>query len=187
MKTHRRIVVASLLLLAVAGCTPEPQWPLSNTPTLPAEIKVESATIFYCNNVRCQLLGVTEPDDAELRKQALDFSRRWFKRIGNHFAIANRNSPLKNEDGTCVVWIRGEDTYNSCLSAELVRAGLVNVNYSSLPDYNFIIRGKAEVYQSTWRQQLNEAAHDYKKGVKPKVLFDWPPKDGPQFGSEKAE
>lgn len=194
MKTHRRIVVASLLLLAVAGCGPESQrnlaskaaWPLSDTPTMPAEIKVESATIFYCNNVRCQLLGVTEYGDAELRKQALDFSRRWFEDGGKYIIIHNDTNPLKSEDGTCVVWIRGGAPHITCLNTELVRAGLVNVNYSSLLDYNFMMRGKAEDHQSIWRQQLDEAADDYKKGVKPKVYFDWLPKEDQQLETEQA-
>jgi hypothetical protein len=193
---------ASLLVVAAAGCSTESQsnqvvgtassvpaastinqasrrpWPLTSVSTMPAQIKIESATVFYCKGVRCQLLGVTEPEDPDLRNQALDFCRRWFDSIGNYIGIYNDSNPLQKENGTCIVWIRGYDTHLSCLSAELVRAGLVNVDYMSLHDYKFMVPGKSEDYQETWREQLDEAAEDHRKGIKPKVLFDWPPLKG---------
>ena len=201
MKTHGK-TLASILLVAIAGCNSESQstqgagrapsvpaastiyqapgrsWPLTSVSTMPAQIKIESATVLYCNGIRCQLLGVTEPEGPDLRNQALDFCRRWFDRIGNYIGIYNDSNPLQKEDGTCIVWIRGYDTHMSCLSAELVRAGLVNVDYVSLADYNFMVLGKPKDYQETWREQLDEAADDHRKGVKPRVLFDWPPLKG---------
>jgi hypothetical protein len=83
------------------------------------------------------------------------------------------------EAGTPVVWIRGYDCYSSCLSEELVRAGLVDMDDARWEDYTFTVPrkgvkgGKA---LENWRGILHKAKEGYMRGEKPQVLFEWPSK-----------
>jgi hypothetical protein len=179
---------ASILVVALCGCCgcgdsdrhplgdKKMIWPLSSTRTMPAEIVVQSGTTFRCGGVPCQLLGVKEREDSNVRKQAEEFTKAWFKSIGNYIGIYNDSNPLVAEDGTAVVWIRGYDCYLSCLSEELVRAGLVEVDESQWPDYTFDVPTKSGDAQENWRGILHMAKEGHKQGEKLRVLFDWPQK-----------
>ena len=74
-----------------------------------------------------------------------------------------------------VVWVRGYDTYLSCLSEELVRAGLVELDASRWPDYTFTVPTKEGVAVEDWRGILRKAKEGHERGEKLRVLFDWPP------------
>jgi hypothetical protein len=95
---------------------------------MPAKITVLSGTTFRSGGVPCQLLGVKEADDPAIQKRAKEFTKTWFKSIGNYIGVYNSSNPLVTKDGTAVVWICGYDFYLSCLSEELVRAGLAKVD-----------------------------------------------------------
>ena len=78
------------------------------------------------------------------------------------------------EDGTAVVWIRGYDTYLSCLSEELVRVGLAEVDDSRWADYTFTVPKKDGDAVEDWLGILRKAKEGHERGEKPHVLFDWP-------------
>ncbi len=140
-----------------------------------SDITVLSATTFLLNGQECKLLGVSESDDPELREEALAFTTTWFSEIGNHIGVYNASNPLRMEDGTCVVWIRGYDSHLSCLNVELVRAGLVNIEHEQWKQYSFTEPAKEGEVVADWRGDLDEAKEAHERGEKPKVLFEWPP------------
>ncbi len=183
----------SVMLLAAIGCRSEERaattretageppattsgqiWPLNDVNTMPAEIEVLSATTFRCSNNKCQLLGVKESNDPAVRERALEFSRRWFKSLRNFIGIANRDQPLQLGDGTCVVWVFGHDAFRSLLNVELVRAGLVEVDYAQWKNYTFMIPIKTGKAQEDWQGELEKAKAGHQRGEKPRVLFEWP-------------
>jgi hypothetical protein len=141
----------------------------------PSDIKVHSATVFSFEGQKCKLLGVSESEDADVRKRAMQFTTTWFDSIGNYIGVYNASNPLRLEDGTNVVWIRGYDSYLSCLNVELARAGLVELDYESFKDYSFTEPTKEGEEVATWRGDLDAAKQGHEGGEKPKVLFDWPP------------
>ena len=151
-------------------------WPLKDLQATPAEITVLSGTTFRWGQVTCQLLGVRESADPAVRQQADEFSRLWFKSVGNFIGVYNSTNPLMAPDGTAVVWIRGYDTYLSCLSEELVRTGLAEVDDSKWGDYAFTVPTKDGEGWEDWRGILRKAHQGRERGEKPRVLFDWPPK-----------
>lgn len=102
-------------------------------------------------------------------------AEQWFKSIGNLMAAYNHTNPLTAADGTPVVWIRGYDSSLSCLSEELARAGLVEVN-DQWPDYTFTVPTKEGQEVEDWRGILRQAREGHARGEKPRVLFEWPPK-----------
>jgi len=169
-------------IAAVGGCGGAPYssasskkvWPLSGVQTLPAQITAISGTTFRCGGVRCQLLGVQESNDAAIRAQADKFTRAWFKDIGNCIGIYNGSNPLVAEDGTAVVWVCGYYADFPCLSAELVRAGFVEIDAARWPDYTFTVDTKGATKVEDWREVLREAKKGHDNGEKPRVLFDWP-------------
>ena len=57
---------------------------------------------------------------------------------------------------------------------ELVRSGLVNVDYKQWEDYSFTEPSKGGKIVANWRGDLDEAKNGHEHGEKPKVLFDWP-------------
>ena len=139
MAASRSIAILLGILAACCGCADwhhapasgKNKWPLTHVRTQPAdEITVVSGTTFRCCGIPCQLLGVKESDDPAVRKQAEIFTKAWFTSIGNCIGFYNESNPLMTKDGTAVVWVRGYDTYLSCLSEELVRAGLVEIDES---------------------------------------------------------
>jgi hypothetical protein len=152
-------------------------WPLNHVNKMPAEITVLSGTTFRCGGVLCQLLGVKDADDPAVNKQATEFTKAWFKSIGNYIGVYNDSNPLMAEDGIAVVWIRGYDTHLSCLCEELVRAGLVNIDVSSWNDYTFTVPTKAGVgeKQEDWQGILRKAKEGHERGEKLQVQFEWPP------------
>jgi len=180
-------VGAVLLGVAAFGCGHDSTMPRSsrdseppfpNPGPTPSDIKVLTATTFLFNGQRCKLLGISESDDPEVREQSLRFTNTWFDKIGNCIGVYNASNPLRMDDGTCVVWVRGYDMYLSCLNIELVRAGLVNVDYKKWESYSFTEPTKSGEAVADWRSDLDEAKKAHGRGEKPKVLFDWPPKSG---------
>jgi hypothetical protein len=101
------------------------------------------------------------------RKQAEAFTKAWLKSIGNYFDVYNTSNPLVAKDGTPGVWIRGADSFHSCLSEELVRAGLVKVDELSWKGYIFTVPTKAGDEQEDWRGILRRAEEGYKKRESP--------------------
>jgi hypothetical protein len=176
--------LAGILAIALVGCGRNDNAPVPNTGSIArfpnpgpgkSDIKILSATTFLFHGQRCQLLGVAESDDAAIQGRALDFTRRWFDSIGNYIAVYNANNPLRLQDGTCVVWVRGSDCWNSCLNLELVRAGLVKVDYQKWSNYSFTETEKDRDYVADWRGDLDSARRAHDVGEKPQVLFQWPP------------
>jgi hypothetical protein len=143
---------------------------------MPAEITMVSSTTFRCGGVQCQLLGVKEADDPAVQKRAEAFAKAWFKSIGNYIAVYNDSNPLVAEDGTAIVWIRGYDLYLSCLSEELIRAGLAKLDDSSWKDYTFTVPTKESEKQEDWQGILRKAKEGHDRGEKLRVLFEWPPR-----------
>jgi hypothetical protein len=184
MIANRRVVLLVVALGACCGCNEaarspaarKKDWPLSNVGTMPAEITVVSGTTFRCGSVPCQLLGVKEADAPATREQADEFTRLWFKSVGNYIGIYNDSNPLLDEDGTAIVWIRGYDSSLSCLSEELVRAGLVVIDEPKWKDYTFTVPTKAGETQEEWQDILRKAKERHERGERPHVLFEWPPK-----------
>ena len=165
MIASRSLAILVVILCACCGCnehagspaTRKKEWPLSIVNTMPAEIKVLSSTTFRCGGVPCRLLGVKEADNPTIRKQAEEFTKAWFKSIGNYIGIYNDSYPLQADDGTAIVWILGYDCYQSCLSEELVRAGLVEIDESSWKDYTFTVPTKSGQTQEDWQGILGKA------------------------------
>jgi hypothetical protein len=182
----RPTILALAVIAAVGGCDPdggaaanrEADWPapLRHVNSRPEDIAVLSGTTFDWGGVHCQLLGVKESDDPQVRKRADEFTRTWFKSIGNLMAVYNHTNPLTAADGTAVVWIRGYDGSLSCLSEELVRAGLVEIDDAQWADYTFTVPTKTSEKVEDWRAILRGAREGYAQGEKPRVLFEWPPK-----------
>jgi hypothetical protein len=151
-------------------------WSLSKVGTMPAEITEVNGTTFRCGGVPCKLLGVKDAEAPPTRKQAEEFTRLWFKCIGNYIGIYNDSNPLLDEDGTAIVWIRGYDSSLSCLSEELVRAGVVEIDELKWQDYTFTVLTKEGEAQEEWQAILRRAKDGHERGEKPHVLFEWPPK-----------
>jgi hypothetical protein len=158
-----------------AGKTHKPS-PFQEVNSRPEDITVLSGTTFRWGQVNCQLLGVKEKDDPADRKQAEEFTRAWFKSIGKLIAVYNETNPLVTDDGTAIVWIRGYDCYLSCLSEELVRAGLVEIDDSPWENYTYTVPTKPGEEFEDWRGILRKAKEGHKQGEKLRVLFEWPPK-----------
>ncbi|WP_406699858.1 hypothetical protein V5E97_13515 [Singulisphaera sp. Ch08] len=177
----RSLTLVAVTICAVSGCRESDRSqvagkedrPLAALP-MPAEITVLSGTTFRCGNVPCQLLGVKESADPAVRERAERFTRLWFKSVGNYIGIYNSSNPLMAKDGTSVVWIRGYDTYLSCLSEELVRVGLAEVDGSLWADYTFTVPRKDGEAVEDWLGILRKAKEGHERGEKPHVLFDWP-------------
>jgi hypothetical protein len=180
----RSTALVALAIVATGACAGDDRaptagkkdWPLSRVRTTPAEITVLGGTTFRCAGVPCQLLGVKESADPAIRAQAGQFPRTWFKSVGNYITIYNDSNPLVAEEGTAVVWVCGFDTTRSCLSEELVRAGLVEIDDARWVDYTFTVPRKAADTVEDWRGILRKAKQGHERGEKPRVLFDWPPK-----------
>jgi len=130
------------------------------------DITVLSGTTFNWGAVRCQLLGVKESDDPAIRKRADEFTRAWFKSIGNLMAAYNHSNPLIAADGSPVVWIRGYDSSLSCLSEELVGMGLAEID-DQWPDYTFTVPTKEGEKVEDWRGILRKAKEGHALGGKP--------------------
>lgn len=180
MNRTRFWIGAILFELAMLGCgNSDSSFPKSD-PSFPnpgptqSEIKVLSATTFLFHGQKCQLLGISESDDPKVREEALYFTTTWFEEIGNYIGVYNASNPLRLKDGTCVVWVRGYDTYLSCLNVELVRAGLVNIDDKQWETYSFTEPTMEGEAVANWRGDLDEAKRGHERGEKPKVLFDWP-------------
>ena len=154
--------------------TEEQSWSLDDVKTSPADIQIVSGTTFVCSGVHCRLLGVAESSNPAVREKALEFARRWFKSIGNHIDFSNSDQLLQLEDGTCLVWLRGHDCFLSYLNVELVRAGLVEVEYSKQKDYTFIVPTKGDDVQEDWQSLLESAKEGSRRDEKLRVLFKWP-------------
>jgi hypothetical protein len=139
-------------------------------------IRVRSGTTFDYDGVPCQPLGVAESDDLATRARALDFASRWLSSVGNCIGFYNGSSPLQLADGTCIVWVRGYDSRLSCLNLELVRAGLVRVDLASQEGYTFEVPAKEDDVLEDWQGELEQARQGPRRGEKPEVNFDWPPR-----------
>ncbi len=182
-----RTTICCCVVALVVGCDNPQSPPVSSTARRPgtadhdfpnpggekSDIKVVTGTSFLFAGPRCQLLGVTEHDDPKVRERARMFAERWFRSIGNYIGVYNSSNPICLKDGTCLVWVTGYDSYLSCLNLEVVRAGLVKVDYFEQEGYTFLTPGKDRDYLEKWQQGLREAENDHRKGVKPQVLFDW--------------
>lgn len=177
---YRRYSALAVLLLGWSACplgslrAEEPTWPLKDVTLSPAKVEVLSGTTFKFSGIQCQLLGVKESGDPKVREQAKRFTTLWFKSIGNYFGIYNSDSPLQLKDRTCVVWLLGYDSTMSCLSEQLVRAGLVEVDTESQKGYTFEVPTKASSRKEEWEKILQKAEKDRSKGVGPTVSFKWP-------------
>lgn len=143
------------------------EWPLSavefrnETPL----VVIVGATTFLYGDVPCQLLGVTESADPEVRKRALAFARQWFEKRPYSFYVKNRDNPLVRDNGVCVVWPTTwsdeRPTSQHSLVLELVRAGLVEVDALTDWDYQFTVlkhsddrSGEVSWRQWNWRFEL---------------------------------
>jgi hypothetical protein len=152
-------------------------WPLRGVPTMPAKITVLTGTTFLCGGIPCQLLGVKELEAPGRRKEAQEFSKLWFTSVGNFIGIYNDSNPLQAEDGTAVVWICGYDSSLSCLSEELVRAGLVEIDEATWEGYSFTVPAKSGPDPvEDWQGILRKAKEGHELGEKPNVHFPYPPK-----------
>ncbi|HJZ94234.1 MAG TPA: hypothetical protein VKE40_25440 [Gemmataceae bacterium] len=166
----RSIIYVGVAICAVVGCstrndsgvTGKRDWPLRNVGKKPADISVLSGTTFLCGGVPCRLLGVKESANPSVRERAVSFTKDWFKSVGNYIGIYNDSNPLVAEDGTAVVWVRGYDSHLSCLSEELVRAQLVDVDDALWADYTFTVPMKDGDAVEDWRGILRKAneAHE---------------------------
>jgi hypothetical protein len=148
--------------------------PLNNVKLESTELTVESGTMFRLNGVPCQLLGVKDAEDAETRKQAEEFTKTWFKSMNYRFHVYNDGNPLMTKDGSSVVWIGNTGIWH-CLNAELVRAGLVQVDVSRWHGYSFTVLGKWRDPRINWRRYLREAWEGHQRGEKLRIEFPWPP------------
>ena len=72
------------------------------------------------------------------------------------------------------MWLLGYDSTMSCLSEQLVRAGLVEVDTESQKGYTFEVPTKASSRKEEWAKRLQQAEKDRAKGVGPEVTFKWP-------------
>ncbi len=184
MVSVRLSTLVTLVLCAVPGCARDKGFPasikqaspLEGVETSPADIAVLSGTTFRCGEVPCRLLGVKEAGDTVVRALSLRFTQEWFKSIGNYIGIYNNTNPLVTKDGTSIVWIRGYSSSLSCLSEELVRAGLVDIDDCSWEHYTFTVPVKAGDAIEDWRGILRKAKEAHDRGEPPHVRFDWPPK-----------
>jgi hypothetical protein len=184
MITIRSVAVLVTVLCAFCRCSKADRssasemkdWPLKNVETMPAKITVLSGTTFRCGAVPCQLLGVKEADDPAVRKRAEEFTKAWFKSIGNYIILYNSSNPLVTKERVAVVWICGSDCYHSCLSEELIRAGLARLEDSSWKGYTFTVPTKKGAQKEDWQGILRKAKEGNERGEKLRVLFEWPPK-----------
>lgn len=108
----------------------------------------------------------------------MEFVTRYFARIGNYIGIYNDSNPLRAQDGTCIVWLRGMDSHMSCLNEELVRVGLVQIDTAPWQSYTFTEPAKSGDYIANWQHDLADAKASGERGEKPRVLFDWPRRGG---------
>jgi hypothetical protein len=170
----RSSMVGCLVLIATGCCANEQPsraktWPLDGVITQPAQIEVLSGTRFRCSGIECQLLGVAESKDPKVRQKALELVQQWFKDVGNYIGIYNSDHPLRAENGTCVVWVRGYDSSLSCLNIVLVRAGLVDVDVSRWKDYAFTEPAKSGNVWIDWQGKLKKAEGEQLQSEKGKT------------------
>jgi hypothetical protein len=78
-----------------------------------------------------------------------------------------------------MVRVHGYDMYLSCLNLELVRAGLVKVDYQRWSNYSFTEPAKDGDYVANWQFDLDCARRHHSAGEKPKVSFKWPAQGEP--------
>jgi hypothetical protein len=96
--------------------------------------------------------------------------------------LSLRKTPSTNSSGglraslvPVIVWIRGYDCYLFCLSEELIRAGLVEIDDVSWQGYTFMVPTKAGKGIADWRGILRDAKEGHARGEKLRVPFAWPP------------
>ncbi|QDT75735.1 hypothetical protein [Lacipirellula limnantheis] len=172
------VTVISVSLVIACGCTkavPEaaaPAWKIRSGDTH-KDVRVTSGTTFQCDGMKCRLLGVKDSADPKIREQAELFTRAWFGTTGDYFGVYNDSNPLMNE-GTAVVWIYGTALHLTCLSEQLVRAGLVEPDVDSYPNYSFTVEDKEDGESiEDWREIIREASR--KKAEPMQLPFAWPP------------
>jgi hypothetical protein len=112
---------------------------------------------------------VAESKDPKVRQKALELVQQWFKDVGNYIGIYNSDHPLRAENGTCVVWVRGYDSSLSCLNIVLVRAGLVDVDLSRWKDYAFTEPAKSGNVWIDWQGELKKAEGEQLQSEKGKT------------------
>jgi uncharacterized protein (TIGR03067 family) len=181
MQPLQKSIVLAVALVVSNGCGPRPSFSPSTKAASPfekisfrrGEVAVDSGSSLRVSGQRCQLLGLKESADPELRDKAVTFIQHWFESVAS-VSIANENEPLLTEDGSPVVWLEGLQNglliASSCLNEELVRAGLADVDEAIWKDYTFTVpRAKHGRRTEDWKEILNDArearAHGLKKGV----------------------
>jgi hypothetical protein len=168
------LLLATYVVLA-AGCqtTFAPRqtyvighWDLPSPNYAQVDVQVETATRFTCAGQQCRLLGVREFDDPAVRAKALDFTVNWFKKNENRVYFENETKPLKDADGTCVVWLGGHGMryYGWLLNSELVYQGLVEPDLAPWDGYNFTVETKvAGTEEVDWRGALSNAVAERRR------------------------
>lgn len=141
---------------------PTPPFPAPRT--MQPSIAVLTGTTLLISGQRCKLLGIEDSDNPSVRMAAFDFAKAWVKSTANYVGIMNDSNPLRLEDGTCLVWLRNDNCGMSYLNVELVRAGLVRVDYSKWEEYAFLVPMKGPDAFEVWQELLDRAATDTAKG-----------------------
>src|SRR4051812_41841165 len=112
MVTIRSIAVTAPILWACIGCSQEPRPASAARPPLPTAVTPPGVTVISGTTCRrgeetCRLLGVKESPDPAIRERARMFAESWLKSVGNKTYFENCDDPLRDEDGTMVVWLVG--------------------------------------------------------------------------------
>jgi hypothetical protein len=175
--TSKPLFALALVILTGSGCETAPgstgpsrsvhgEWPVNYLKLQPAQITVRSGTTFDCYDVKCRLLGLKDSDDPVKREKATEFTRRWFQELHNWIHFMNDQGPLV-EDGDCLVWIQGSARWLLYLNADLVSAGLVDIDLTSHENYSFLVtmkRGPDEPF--AWQDHLRRAKKEFDGGKK---------------------
>ena len=150
-----------------------PRGPLS---VGPMRMVVVSGTSFIWDGRRCQLLGLAEPTDRMKRQLGKEFLERWFKSVAGLSEVCNARQPVERVDGTALLWVRGLQLGLPCLNEQLVQAGLVEIDESSCPTYSFDMLVGGCPKRVDWKGLLRRAIEARRRGERPAIQFDWPPK-----------
>jgi hypothetical protein len=104
-------------------------------------------------------LGLRESGDPALRTRGAAFVNDWLQRNGNRIYFDNQSSPLRDADGTCVVWLGGYGVRDGwLLNVELIRAGLAELDLAPWDGYRFTVATKRDGEVAVdWRRGLTEA------------------------------
>jgi hypothetical protein len=140
---------------------------------------IDSATLFNCGGMKCQLLGLRESADPSKRVAASEFARKWFRSTNNEVSIANNSHPLVTKKNVNVVWVQGFDGRLGSLNSDLAATGLVDIDDSQYSSYTFSTERKLGPENFDWKHELRRAKEAHAKGIKP-IAFEWLKEDAHQ-------